>query len=107
MSPPADDPATAAIVSRLDRLIALFQLAHSGELAQTRARIRSDVGSAVILDLAEDGWIAAGKLRDAAEAKTKLKSTAISDRIAELVGMGALEKTGGGPTTRYRSTGIL
>jgi hypothetical protein len=96
-----------AIVARLDRLIALFRLVHADELTRTRERIHSDAANALILDLTEDGWVGAGKLRDEVSSKTGLKDRAARLWIAELFEIGALERDGGGPTTRYRSSGLV
>lgn len=103
----AIDPETAALAWRLDTLIALFQIAHAPELGAARERIRADGANAAILDATESSWVQAGSLRDDVVLRTGLKQSAVRARIAELHAVGALERRGGGPTTEYRSTGIV
>ena len=101
------DPGVALVVGRLDRLISLFRLVHADALAAARTRIRDDEANAAILDATDSRWVAAGTLRDQVVRKTGLKQAAVRARIADLVDAGALEREGGGPTTKYRSTGLV
>jgi hypothetical protein len=90
----------------LDTLIALFKLAHREEIEAARTAIRADKVHAAILDGAKK-WTPAGKLKTAVTKKTGKGGTTFADRVAELLETGALEKQGGGPTTEYRSTGLV
>ena len=94
------------IARRLDTIIAILQLAHQDEIESARATIRNDKVKAAILDGSKN-WTAAGKLTSAVNAKTKQSGATINRRIGELLGVGVLEKQGGGPSTEYRSTGLI
>jgi hypothetical protein len=91
---------------RLDTIIAILQLAHQDEIESARTTIRSDKVKAAILDFSK-AWTPAGKLTSAVKNKTKQSSATISRRIGELLAVGVLEKQGGGPSTEYRSTGLI
>lgn len=94
------------IVRRLDTVIAILQLAHRDEIESARSAIRSDKVNATILDMTTERT-PAGKLAKAVGQKTKQSPATISRRLATLVEQGALEKSGGGPTTAYRATGLV
>lgn len=91
---------------RLDTIIGILQLAHREAIENARTAIRDDKVNAAILDVATK-WTPAGKLRSAVKQKTKQSSATISRRLATLVDHGVLEKSGGGPTTAYRATGLV
>jgi Fic family protein len=94
------------LVRRLDTIIAILQLAHRDEIESARATIRSDKVNTTILDGTKT-WTPAGKLTSAVKAKTKQSPATINRRIADLLGLGVLEKQGGGPATEYRATGLI
>jgi len=94
------------IAKRLDKILSILQLAYRDEIERAQATIRSDKVNAAILDGAKN-WTPAGKLTKAVKAKTNQSSATINRRIADLLGVGVLEKQGGGPTTEYRSTGLI
>lgn len=94
------------IARRLDTIIAILQLAHHDEIESARATIRNDKVKAAILDGSKN-WTAAGTLTSAVKAKTKQSGATINRRIGELLAVGVLEKQGGGPSTEYRSTGLI
>ncbi len=102
-----EEPDSAAVVARLDRLISLFSIVHHEQLAAARDRIRGDSANAAILDATDGRWAPAGALRDGVVKRTGLKQAAVRGRIAGLVQTGALERQGGGRTTEYRSTGLV
>lgn len=91
---------------QLETLIALFKLVHRDEIERARVAIRTDKVNAAILDGSRK-FTAAGKLRTAVMKKSGVGSSTFSDRIADLIEMGVLEKQGGGPTTEYRATGLI
>ena len=91
---------------RLDTIIAILQLAHRDAIENARTAIREDNVNAAILDAATK-WTPAGKLTQAVKQKTKQSSATIGRRLARLVDQGVLEKSGGGPTTAYRATGVV
>ena len=89
------------ILRRLDRMIAILQLANHADIEEGRARIRADDLNAGILEAAAKE-IAAGKLIDVARcgAKGSPSKPTVQRRIAALVDQGALERIGAGPATR-------
>jgi len=91
---------------RLDTIIGILQLAHRDAIENARTAIRDDKVNAAILDAATK-WTPAGKLTSAVKQKTKQSSATIGRRLATLVEQGVLEKSGGGPTTAYRATGLV
>jgi hypothetical protein len=98
----ADDD---ALVRRLDTIISILRIAHEEEIALVRTEIRKDKSFVAILDLASD-WTPAGKLR-AAVAKAGLTPRTFQNKANELVGRGLLERRGSGPSSAYRSTGLI
>lgn len=91
---------------QLDTVIALLKLAHRDDIERARDAIRSDIINAAVLDGARK-WTPAAKLKTVVMKKTRAGSSTVADRIAELIAIGVLEKQGGGPTTEYRSTGLV
>jgi hypothetical protein len=98
--------ATDAIVQRLDKLIAILQLAHQDAVEAARERILADKVNKVILELTAN-WTTAGNLKKAAMQKTKQSQPTVERRIAGLVGQGVLEKQGAGGNVSYKSTGLI
>lgn len=94
------------VLRRLDRIAAILELAHREEIASAREAMRSDAANAAILDAAK-GWTPAGKLTKAASKRAGQTPRSIQNKIAALIEQGLLEKTGGGPTTAYRTTGLI
>jgi Fic family protein len=94
------------LAERLDKIIAILQLAHRGAIDDARETIRRDKVSAAILD-ASRTWIPAGKLTSTVKSKTSQSGATINRRINELIAIGVLEKQGGGPATAYRSSGLI
>jgi predicted HTH transcriptional regulator len=98
--------ATDAIIQRLDKLIAILQLAHQDAIEEARVRILSDKVNKAVLELAAD-WTSAGDLKKAAMQKTKQSQPTVERRIAGLVAQGVLEKQGAGGNVSYKSTGLI
>lgn len=94
------------ILERLDKLVAIQQLAHREALESARVSIRADKVNAAILD-ATTKLTPAGKVVTDVKKKTGQSSATISRRIALLMELGVVEKQGAGPATRYRSTGLI
>lgn len=94
------------IIKRLDRLIAIQQLAHKDVLASARATIRADKVNAAILD-ASANWVGTAALQATAMKKSGAKERTVQMRIVDLLDQGVLEKRGGGRNIEYRSTGLL
>ena len=97
---------TDEVVERLDRLTALMRIAHADAIERTRGKVRSDKLNAAILDGTRK-WTPAGKLRTTVLKKTGSGASTFGYRVAELLDAGLLEKRGGGPTTEYRTTGLI
>jgi Fic family protein len=94
------------IVARLDKIASILQLAHRDALESTRVSICADKVNAAILD-ATTTFTPAGKLAAAVKKKTNQSPATINRRIATLIELGALEKRGGGPSTQYKTTGLI
>jgi len=96
------------VLQRLDRIIAILQLANHADIEEGRERIRADDLNAAILEAASKET-AAGKLIEAAQkaAKGSPSKPTVQRRIAALVDQGALERNGAGPATRYKVTGLV
>lgn len=101
-----DDVENDEVLKRLDTIVSILQLAYRDEIERARATIRGDKVNAAILDGAK-GWTPAGKLANAVKVKTSQSPATINRRITDLLAVGVLEKQGGGPTTEYRSTGLI
>lgn len=93
------------VLQRLDRVIALLQMAHADAIEAAHKKIRSDKVYAAILDSTKN-WTAAAKVQAAAKKKGAARSTT-SKKVVELLERGLLEKRGGGSTIEYRSTGLV
>lgn len=95
------------IAQRLDKMIAILQLANYEDIERGRARIRSDKTNAAILEFAAAEKWPAGKLIQAVSKKTGESGSTVKRRIAGLVDQGALERSGAGPSTAYKATGLV
>lgn len=96
-----------AVEERLDRIVAILQLAFREPLTEAREAIRRDPVNSALLDHAADDWVAAGELKKRAMEVTKQSKATVERRIASLVGAGGLTTEGAGPSVKYRSTGLL
>jgi DNA-binding GntR family transcriptional regulator len=95
-----------AIIARLDTIIAVLKLANRDSIEAARNDIVSDRVNREILDRAS-AWAGSGTLQKAVAGKTGSSTRTVRDRLAELAAQGLLEKRGGGPTTEYRSSGVI
>lgn len=94
------------IGAKLDRIAALLQLAHRDAIERARNEIRSDRVNAAILE-ATAKLTASGKVVAEVKKRTGQSPATIGRRIASLLDQGAIEKHGAGPSTQYRSTGLI
>ena len=94
------------VVQKLDTIIAILKLAHREEIEAARGAIRKNDTSAAVLDGART-WTPAGKLKTAVMKKTGAGATTFTERVSDLLQLGVLEKQGGGPTTQYKTTGLI
>jgi len=95
------------IIGRLDRMLAILKIANAEAIESTASRIRGDTLNAAILDLAADDWMGAGRLKSEAARQTSQSERTAARRICDLVALGALEQEGAGPSSKYKSTGII
>jgi Fic family protein len=95
-----------AILARLDKLVAIQQLVHREALESARSSIRSDKVNAAILE-ATSKLTPAGKVLTEVKRKTGQSPATINRRIGALMELGIVERQGGGPSTQYRSTGLV
>lgn len=95
------------IIERLDRLIAIQQIAHKDVLDSARSSIRADKVNAAILDVSTTTWVPAAKVQTTVAAKTKAGTRTIQRSIADLIAQGVLEKRGATSKTEYKSTGLI
>lgn len=94
------------VMQRLDKIIAILQIAHKDEIDRARQAITADKVDAAILKAANKE-APAGKLIKAVAAKTKVTDRSVQIHIAELIERGLLEKSGGGTATTYKTTGLI
>ncbi|SRR5579884_4274770 len=102
-----EDDTANQIISRLDKIAAILQLAFKDQIDRARAEVLADPVSAAILEATADGWIDAGDLKQKVSKDLKQSERTVSRRLAILIGRQALEQSGSGPSTRYRSTGLI
>jgi chorismate mutase len=95
------------IVQRLDKLIAILQLAHYEDIERGRARILADELNAAILEAAAKRTPTAQVVAAARKTKGSPSPATIGRRIASLVDQGALARSGAGPSTAYEATGLV
>ena len=91
---------------KLDTITTILKLAHADAIARTRESVRSEPAKAAILDGASN-WTGAGDLVKTVVKNSSKAKRSVQRYIAELVELGVLEQKGGGPTTEYRSTGLI
>ena len=94
------------VLQRLDKIIAILQIAHEDAIDRARAEITSDTVDAAILKAAAKET-SAGSVVKAAASKAKVSGRAVQKHIAELVDRGLLEKSGAGRSTAYKATGLI
>ncbi len=94
------------VLQRLDRIIAILQIAHKDEIDRARTEITADKIDAAILK-ATAKETPAGKVVKAAATKAKVSDRAVQEHIQRLVERGLLERSGGGPATTYKATGLI
>jgi hypothetical protein len=95
------------IERRIDRLIAIMELAYADQIAAARSAILADPVNSTILEVAAEGWVAAGTLKSRVADRTRQSERTITRRISQLLVRGALEQSGSGPRVTYRATGLI
>ncbi len=94
------------VLQRLDRIIAILQIAHKDEIDRTRNEINADKVDAAILKAAKRET-PGGKLVKSVEIKAKQSKRNVQEHVAGLIERGLLEKSGAGPSTTYKATGLI
>jgi Fic family protein len=94
------------VLQRLDKIIAILQIAHEDAIDRKRKGINADPVDAAILKAAAKET-PAGKVVKAAATKAKASDRSVQEHVAELVERGLLEKSGAGPATKYRAIGLV
>lgn len=95
------------VISRLDRIAQVLQLALAPQLDSGREHLRSDPLTASIFDQTAGKWVASGNLqRRLAKSSGKGEST-VRARLAELGDRGLLERRGEARSREYRSSGLV
>jgi Fic family protein len=94
------------VLQRLDKIIAILQIAHKDEIERARNEINGDNVDAAILKVATKAT-PAGKLVKSVETKTKQTKRNVQRHVAELIERGLLEKSGSGTATTYKTTGLI
>lgn len=95
------------VEDRLDRILAVLQLAHYDSIQRAAEVIRRDKVNAAILSACEDDWVPAASVRQRATAETGAQESTIKRRIAELVARRALFERGATRNRAYRSTNLV
>jgi predicted transcriptional regulator len=94
------------VLQRLDKIIAILQIAHKDEIDRARAEITADKVDAAILKVASKET-PAGAVVKAAATKAKVSGRAVQKHIAVLIERGLLERSGGSTATTYKTTGLI
>jgi hypothetical protein len=95
------------VLQRLDRIVAILQLAFHEPIEAAKATIRADPVYAALLDACADDWRPAGQLQSEVSKATGKNIRTIQRRIADLVDRKALDQRGGGRTVDYKASGLL
>lgn len=95
------------VEEKLDLLISLLKIAYREPLIEEREQVLSDGVSRSILKALEKGPLEAGKLKQAASAETKASKPTIERRMAALVDLGAVIRSGAGGQVEYRASGLF
>ena len=98
---------TVEIVKRLDRVVAILQLAYRAEIEQAKAEIRADGINAAILDQTADDWSRSGDIQREVSRATGASTRTVRSRLQDLLLKQAIEQRGAGAITEYRSTGLV
>ena len=88
-------------------MISLLRISYRDPIEAAREELLSDRVKKEILTASRRGWIDAGALKKVAMAKSKASKPTVERRIAELLELGALERTGAGGHVTYRSTSLF
>ena len=97
----------ADLVDRLDRILAVLQLAHFDAIQRASAAIRRDPVSSAILETCTDDWVPAGEVRSRVAEKTGATTSVVKSRIAQLIARRALFERGSTSDRAYHSSNLV
>lgn len=97
---------SAELERKLDLLIALQRVAHREELEALRETLLQDKVSREILRATGDS-IDAGALKKQVMRRASASKPTVERRIAELVGLGAIQRSGSGAHVQYVNAGLI
>lgn len=95
------------VLERLDRIVTLLEVGFADQIDKARAEVRTDPVAAAILDAVSDGWVGSGDIKRSVSKSAKVSEKTVQRALAALHERGALRVRGTGPTTNYRSAGVL
>lgn len=95
------------VLERLDRIATLLEVGFSEQIERVRADVRKDPVAAAVLDAVSDGWKASGDIKRVVSTSAKVSEKTVQRALAALHDRGAVQARGTGPTTSYRSAGVL
>lgn len=95
------------VIDRLDQLILLFRAAFDEEIGAYRDQLRSDPVVDAILDWLGSDPIASGDLKRAVAKSADVSEKTVQRALLMLADRGVIRAHGQGPSTTYRSVGVL
>lgn len=103
---PKHDP-VGLVLDRLDRILAVLQLAHYDAIQRASSAVRRDPISAAILDVCSDDWVPASEVRTRVSQQTGAAAGTVKTRIAQLIARRALFEHGSTTDRAYRSSNLV
>ena len=97
----------AEVLDRLDRILAVLQLAHFEAIQRAGMSIRRDPISAAILEACTDDWVPANEVRRRVIESTNAAAGTVKTRVAQLIARKALFERGSTTDRAYRSTNLI
>jgi hypothetical protein len=95
------------VVDRLDRMLAILQLAHFEAIQRSSREIRKDPTNDAILEACSDGWVSSAAVRETVRGKTGAQDGTIKKKISELVARRALFERGSTTDRAYKSSNLV
>ncbi len=95
------------LLSRIDHLTELLELALAPQLEARRAELRADALDAAVFDATAGSWVAAAELQRKVKKATGAEPRTLQKHLARLVDQGHVEHRGGRRYAEYRSSGLI
>lgn len=95
------------IVERLDRLIAIMNIAFAEQIETVRTEIAQDQIAAAILAAAREKWVPSGDLQRSVSNSAGVSEKTVQRSLTMLADRGLLQVQGSGRTTSYRANQIV